>query len=350
MKRLLTFFLLLGLIAYIGFPAIERNSLNHPVSEKKNPFVGIQQAWNNQFLPGIQQLASQLQIPLQNLQFSQLMQQISQDVQMLPGVQNANQNVPVDQRLQVKAGDSNVSVRTVADVQKEINQYSIPTLEKSVTNPFQTNVEIVLFSQPATYRHALISAGVDVKNAHLMMQETGGVAFGNTVFIPLYQTNSQVEMVNILTHELTHVSIQQLGIANQLPIWLNEGLAWQEGFNAEQLADPFEVRMQQKEIAQSIRTAYQENRLLPLSADEQDILHANYNVEYQDYLAVTYLEQRFGSAKFDQFLNRLHQSKWEALLHSDPTNSYKQTYQTFESVFGVSFQMFEKDFLQNLTK
>jgi hypothetical protein len=250
--------------------------------------------------------------------------------------------------LQIRAGDDRISEQTIQEIASIVHTISYPTLKSAINQPFQKPVEIWLYSSALTYRHALVNSGVDTQQARLMTRETGGIAQGNRILIPLYQTDTKAEMVNVLTHELTHVALNQLGIGNELPTWINEGLAWQEGLTAEQQVDPQRVRAERAQIQQSILHAYKAGELLPLSSDEQTILSAKYNVEAEDYLAVEYLERTYGVDKLNQFLNTLHRDALPAWMPVKQSES--EVYKTFENVYHMTFETFEKQFLDSLTR
>jgi hypothetical protein len=135
-----------------------------------------------------------------------------------------------------------------------------------------------------------------------IVSQTGGVTVGSDVWIPLYALQDESDLANVLTHELTHVVLNQMGIGDQLPTWINEGVAWLNGREAQSRIAPDKVAAEDEAFAQQIRQAAAAGKLVPLSAGEEEILRAPYNVEWEDYLAVRQLIQQGGPASFQAFL------------------------------------------------
>jgi hypothetical protein len=339
MKRLLVMLLLVSFGLGFVWPALRDKWSDRSSFFQSNQWTSIKDSIEHQLVPNLQQLFNQFPNTLQSLEPNHILEG-------LQGTNTTSKSVDPKDLLLVKAGDSNITEQKVQEIEQIVRSYSYPTLQKAISQPYQHPVEIWLYSTAPTYRQALQSSGVNSEQAGLMSQETGGIAQGNQILIPLYQTNTRPELVNILTHEMTHVALNQLGIGNTLPTWINEGLAWQEGLTAEQQVDPKRVAMEQMQMQQSIRQAYQRGELLSLSSDEQAILNAKYNVEAEDYLAVVYLEKQYGVNSFNQFLNALHNDSLPAWIPSQ--NSDSSTYRTFENVFHVSFETFEQKFMNSL--
>ena len=62
------------------------------------------------------------------------------------------------------------------------------------------------------------------------------------------------------------------------------------------LADNLEV---------DVRNAAQKGILLPLTASENDILNAQYNIEYEDFMAVEQLVKQHGTSTYRTFIQNL---------------------------------------------
>ncbi|MGZ4134780.1 MAG: hypothetical protein ACXVC1_05755, partial [Tumebacillaceae bacterium] len=89
------------------------------------------------------------------------------------------------------------------------------------------------------------------------------------------------------------------------------------------------------ELTKQVQDAKQNGKLLPLTASEDDILTADYNVEWTDYLAIQNLisQDQNGPAKIDAFLN--------GIAKQGVDNS-------FQAQYGQSITQYEKEFTQTL--
>lgn len=229
------------------------------------------------------------------------------------------------------AGDAGVSAHMIAQIGDIIVQNSLPVLQNQLgTAPQSTH--IVLFSNQRSYAQALLQAGVPASQVTQMVKETGGITVNSDVWIPLYASSDGTDLANVLTHELTHAVLNQQGIGDALPTWINEGTAWSDGLAAETALDASRVNALAQESNQQLKSA---TNLLPLTANEQDILNASYNVEWEDYLAVHHLIAQYGAQKYESFLHSVKASGVDA---------------SFQSSFGMSLQTFESQFYQSLEK
>ncbi|BCJ88002.1 peptidase MA family metallohydrolase [Effusibacillus dendaii] len=237
--------------------------------------------------------------------------------------------------IEISAGDSNVSQQTLQSAARIIRQISLPILAQNISG--QTpNASIVLYSSRRTYRDALAQAGFQANEIPSIVAQTGGITVGSQIWIPLYMSPDKSSLANVLTHELTHVAFNQMGIGDQLPTWINEGIAWQMGLTAEAQLNSDAVQRETNALNSQLRKAIQTGSLLPLSASESDMLNASYNVEWQDYLAVKNLINTSGSQNFKQFL-------------SDAVSVGVD--RSFQNIYQMSLQEYENQFnsaLQNL--
>ncbi|ADG07247.1 peptidase MA family metallohydrolase [Kyrpidia tusciae] len=198
-------------------------------------------------------------------------------------------------------GDARVSrgaLQAAADLVKNV---SLPILKNELGQQPQ-KAQIVLFSTPRSYGNALARAGVDPNLIPQMVDHTGGVTVGSDIWVPLYPVQAESDLANVLTHELTHVTLNEMGIGDELPVWINEGIAWYDGTQAQAQLDPQKVIAQDEAMIQQLRAVARRGALLPLSAGEGQIIQAPYNVEWQDYLAVRQLLKDGGMEKFRSFL------------------------------------------------
>ncbi|MCL6592906.1 MAG: hypothetical protein K6T31_02940 [Alicyclobacillus sp.] len=236
--------------------------------------------------------------------------------------------------IKVSAADAGVSAQAVQQAAQLIQQIALPQLQQTLGQT-PGNTQVVLFSSKRSYAQALSQAGMNGSDLAQAVSETGGITLGQTVWIPLYNLNDESDLANVLTHELTHVVFNQEGVGDQLPTWINEGTAWFNGLQAQAQLNPAAVQQLQNEYNQEVTAAARSGSLLPLTADEQTILNAPYNVEWEDYLAVQQLVQNFGL------------DRYKAFLQSIPKQGVDSS---FQSAFGQSLNSFVQQFDQNLAQ
>lgn len=232
----------------------------------------------------------------------------------------------------VSSGDRGVSASAVREAANIIQQVSVPLLTKDVGQA-PSSAQVVLFSTRQAYSKALLQAGLSSDEAAAVAQQTGGLTIGTSVWIPLYNLQDSAELTNVLTHELTHVVYNERGIGDRLPTWLDEGAAWREGLAAEVAVNPQEAQALAAAYNAQLQDAAAQRMLLPLSANEQDILGADYNVEWQDYLAVQQLVDQYGEEKFRTFLDGVPSKGADA---------------SFQAVYGMSLSDYQKAFEERL--
>jgi hypothetical protein len=250
----------------------------------------------------------------------QTLDQIAQDLDSLPrlavgeryvkhaGIRHLPKTHPTEKQItgvggiQIAAGDFRITSKHMALANQIIKEVSLPVLKQTLGNLPQMGTHVVLFSSSASYANALQLAGVPDDQISSIVSETGGLTIGSDVWIPLYNLQNTADLANVLTHELTHVVLNQKGVGDQLPTWINEGIAWYNGLMALGTVDPQEVQTESQLYNQQIQQVVANGELLPLSASEQDILQASYNVEWEDYLAVERLINQYGVSTFQAFL------------------------------------------------
>lgn len=218
----------------------------------------------------------------------------------LQGVQGS-QTHTASSGIQVSAGDSRVPTAKVSDATNIINQISLPVLKENVGFP-SSRTHVILFSSKTSYANALLKSGVPSSQIDSIATKTGGLTIGSDVWIPLYNQNDRSDLANVLTHELTHVVLNQKGLGDQLPTWINEGIAWHDGLLGQSQVNSNKVRMEKQALTKQVYDAAAQGSLLPLSASENDILGADYNVEWEDAMAVQQLMDTYGTAAFQAFL------------------------------------------------
>ncbi|MCL6517809.1 hypothetical protein [Alicyclobacillus sp.] len=234
--------------------------------------------------------------------------------------------------VRLEAGDARVSQAVLRSAAGVVQSLSTGVV-RQVTGASLKQAQVVLFSSPQTYRRALERAGVDAGEIDSIVQQTGGLTVGDTVWIPLYNLQDEADLANVLTHELTHVALNQLGIGDHLPTWVNEGTAWLAGMTAEQKVSPREASAQAAALDEQLREAASDGDLVPLAASESDILQAPYNVEWEDYRAVQALVSKDGLAA------------WKAFLQGIPAHGVDGS---FTRVYGVSIHQYEQEFVDAL--
>lgn len=198
--------------------------------------------------------------------------------------------------IEVKAADSAVSRDEVERVRKILDQSGIfdrlcQDIPGSLTDP----VHIYVVDTRDGFKKVLSDAGIPADQVEMFSAVTSGAAFGNDIYLPLYMVADDAQIANVLAHELTHVYLDQSGMGADLPVWMNEGLAWREGLAAQARFQPGVVYQGSVErIHASIIDSRRRQLLVPLSAITEDlILHSpQYNLEWQGYVALERLADR----------------------------------------------------------
>ncbi|TGE32086.1 hypothetical protein [Desulfosporosinus sp. Sb-LF] len=243
--------------------------------------------------------------------------------------QSANSSITL------KAGDDRVTNNLLKSAVKIINQTSLPILSKYAGSTPSQAVNIVLFSSPKTYGNALLQAGIPASEISVYTANTGGITIGSNIWIPLYNLQDISQLANVMTHELTHVTFNQAGSGDKMPTWVNEGAAWRDGLLAEQQLDSYGTALEMLTQQRGVQQAVGNGQLLPLTATEQNIITANYNVEYEDFMAVESLIKQFGTDQFITFLKAA-------------TAKQQDANEAFQTTYKLSMDDFQKSFLGQL--
>lgn len=227
-------------------------------------------------------------------------------------------------KVAIDAGDSSITAQNVDTVAHLIQTVSARVLERNLGGLPDTSARVVLFGSEAGYAEAVVKA-FGKQNASQVVKETGGFTSGSTVYIPYYKYKDDAFLVNTLTHELTHATLNQAGIGGKLPTWLNEGFAWYDGVQAEDAVNAADAQQVQTTLMKQLTAAKQSGNLQPLSGKASSVLgkHPTYNVEFQDYLAVKALIAQDGIATFDAFLHDIPKQGVDASFQANFGTSLK---------------------------
>ena len=255
-------------------------------------------------------------------------EQVSKILKNLPNTQTTSNQISLT-NVVVKAGDNSVSATKVQTASQIIKDISLPTLNTVVGLTPATKIDIVLFSSAKTYGNALLKTGMDRNSIQSMISNTGGVTINTTIWIPLYNLEDNSDLANVLSHELFHASTASQGYGNQLPIWINEGTAWRIGLMAQQKVDPQKASSEMAYYENDVKKAAQNGTLLSLDASENDILNSNYNVEYEDFMAVEQLTKSYGATTYKTFIEKLKSQS----VNNDFQTTFHSSLNTFQSSF-----------------
>lgn len=247
----------------------------------------------------------------------------------LPPVNTSSLEEEVSPKLTLYAGDTGVTAETLKSASSLITNSSLPILQENIQLNPKRMTEIVFYSSPEMYGKALLDAGISAQETAAIVDQTGGITVNSSIWIPLYNLHGKADLANVLTHELTHVSFNQAGIGNRLPLWLNEGISWHNGLAAQEKISPKQTKLEIKILTASLKQTAQKGELLPLSELDQGLLSAPYNVEFQGYLAVQQLIEKHGLERFQIFLKQV------------PALGIEKS---FQQNFGQPLSEFEKEF------
>lgn len=209
----------------------------------------------------------------------------------------------------VTAYGNDIPAAKVNSVKQLMTEYHIVdtvsrTLQMSTSSP----VHIYLAQNDTDYKNALHLLGVSVEDAQRYSQDTGGFTMGRDIVVPLYQNTSNADLANTLAHELTH-AILNANVDN-LSSWVNEGLAVYNGMKVQaKVENPVSYDGYARQMAESVMKAAVSGNLLPLAKDESQVLagNASYDLELQDWLAISYLAHQHGEASLAKYLHAVKQ-------------------------------------------
>ncbi len=235
--------------------------------------------------------------------------------------------------IQLIPGDQSVDNKTIKYIGNVIQSTSIKAVYTITEMHYDAPVNLYIISNENTYTKELKTyfTGSRLTNE---VNESVGIQFNNFIYLPIYKFydfTANGELENTLAHELTHVVLYQNGIEAKLPIWINEGFSWYVGNHAEKEVNPqAEIELEQ-EIQDSISYEAKNYKLYKL--DQNNTMFTNnepeYNLEWEDYLAVKELISQFGMERFRAFISNLKNESVEV---------------GFQKTFGISLATFEQNF------
>ncbi|MDQ0191107.1 hypothetical protein JI721_08365 [Alicyclobacillus cycloheptanicus] len=197
----------------------------------------------------------------------------------------------------------------------------------------QDQVHIYLVHSSQDYERALSSLfGISASEAKNFSADTGGFTQNESILVPLYQNQDDPDLVNTLAHELTHAFLND-NVQASIPSWINEGLAVSDGMMLQRQAEnDVAYDGDAKTLAESVMEAAAAGQLVPLTSDENEVLtgDASYDLELQDWLAVSDLRKLHGADVFSDYLYRLNRGESNA--------------EAFERTFGETSQAFNASF------
>lgn len=229
---------------------------------------------------------------------------------LVPNENQPSGNQPTIQPSQTQSATSGISVNpgdpgvTTDDVNRIIAIMGTTSLFfiPNELGKKPSEARIVLFSSKDSFAAALRKVGFPPGLIPHITENTDGMTMGTVIWIPLYNSQDNADLANVITHELTHITLNEMGVSNKLPVWMNEGICWMTGMTAKRAFDPDKTNQQENKLNQQLRAAVRQGRFVPLAASENDILRASYNVEWEDYLAVQNLILAYGLDTFQAFL------------------------------------------------
>ncbi|AFM40383.1 hypothetical protein Desaci_1359 [Desulfosporosinus acidiphilus SJ4] len=255
-------------------------------------------------------------------------ERIAKKIQNLPSTKNVTSQI-VASNIYISAGDTGVSTSRLTMANQIIKTISLPTLNTVVGLSPAKNIQIALFSSPRTYANSLRKAGVDSSSIQSIVEDTGGLTVDTSIWIPLYNLQDKSDLANVLSHELFHACAASQGYGNELPTWINEGTAWRIGLMAMQKVNSQKTSLEMAYYETDVRNAAKNGSLLPLSASENDILNAQYNVEYEDFMAVEQLVKNYGTSTYKAFIQNLKTKN----VNTDFSNTFKSSINNFQNSF-----------------
>lgn len=233
-------------------------------------------------------------------------------------------------QVHIEAGDTSVPNASLQQARRLITSVSLKVVAQNIGGLPLRPTDVLLYGSSAGYIGA-VSSVFPQSEATNAAGQTAGFTYQSNVVIPLYVYANPAYLANTLTHELTHVTLNQEELGMELPTWVNEGFAWYNGMEAEQRIDPASEQQLYQLLLNGINVARQQGELLPLTVGEGVVLHNNaqYNLEFFDYLAIKQLIATYGIDQFQRFLKNIHGEGVAA---------------SFERTFGISMRTYETNF------
>jgi hypothetical protein len=244
--------------------------------------------------------------------------------------------------IQVETLDSKVPQAALDHIRQLVQQDGmVERIQHELGISLHAPVRLFVASDVNAYRETLRRLQFPEEQVAAIAEKSNGVTSDNEIVIVLARNPDDGLLANVLQHELTHVALNQYGVSAKMPSWINEGIAWHLGLQAQALGrSALFVENQRRELRYSVLDALAKKEWVPLIDDPMDTLAENaaYNVEVQDYFAVESLIRYYGESTLPTYL---------ALLKSG--DSYP-----FLRAFGVTRDAFEKrftdDMLQSLSR
>ncbi|OFW80756.1 MAG: hypothetical protein A2201_09965 [Alicyclobacillus sp. RIFOXYA1_FULL_53_8] len=263
----------------------------------------------------------------------------NQSVQSTTGNSNLSSTIPHDvgnlsEYVTVQGTGSDVPASQISMVEQLLGKYQVvDTVARTLHMSSQQTVHIYLAQTNADYKNKLATLGLSLSDASRLSQDTGGFTQGDVIIIPLVQNKETPDLVNTLAHEVTHVFLNHY--VSDIPSWINEGIAVYNGMHMQSRAENSVVyNGYARRVTESVLAASSSQKLVPLAGNEAAVLQGNqsYDIELQDWLAITWLVQQQGLEKVHTYLS---------LLKAGVDST-----QAFSDTFGMS----ETDFNQHITQ
>lgn len=238
-------------------------------------------------------------------------------------------------RVRVVSFGSGVTSADVTRVQNMLTRVnSVERISQFLGVKMNRSAKIILVNNAASYSQALKNLGVSSGDASNLSEDSNGFTLGSTVIVPLFQNTSDAELTNTLTHELTHVDINQH--IQSIPSWMNEGMAVFMGMNGQRTVEtPIGFQDDELGYTEDILSVTQTGELVPLTGDESAILSGSesYDYELQDWLAMCDLISKYGFSSIQTLVSHLE---------------HENADQSFEDTFGESVKSFNSQFTKVL--
>lgn len=235
-------------------------------------------------------------------------------------------------RIEVVADGSHVTAANVNRVKSMLGRVDSPALiEQSLGLKMKKPAVIEVVSGANDYKNALLKLGVSPHDAGALSTSSGGFTQNSTIVLPIDENADDTDLANTLTHELTHVYINQN--VGPLPSWLNEGIAVFMGMRGQKrIESAVTFAGDERQFAENILDVSESHQLQPLSGNEEAILSGktSYDYELQDWLAVSDLIDHHGIRSVRRYLNLV--------------SRHLQSSQAFIDAFGERQDIFNKDF------
>lgn len=233
--------------------------------------------------------------------------------------------------VKLKAFGTGVTANDVSHVASILNKVnSVGRVSSFLGLHMNHAATVYLVKSSSSYAKLLKQIGVSSGDANNLSQDSNGFTLRDTVIIPLNQNQTDTELANTLTHELTHATINQN--ISSIPSWMNEGMAVYMGFNGQKaIESPVQFEGDEREYADDILQIVQDKQLIPLTGDESAILSGaeTYDYELQDWLAVCDLIHQYGILSISKLAN--------ALTHENADTAFAATFGESVATFNTKF-------------